>query len=236
MFAETNVDYETTLFTDPKGKYSMEFPSDGWSIHTYPGSWPKAMIRDSDGKTAIMLSHHVSKLQNHLLGSTDQEILQSIHKSNLDNCKDDMIVQGFSWYGCFKFEVIDKKTVYTNQGEKLWMVDMTFTTDDKYYFIDTEIFDGDNDSWSITARTNSKDSEQIWKFDTENLQKIRETMKSFTILKPDTTPEPTELSNVQKIPDWVRNIFIWYGEEQISETELLGAIQFLVQQGIIDLE
>ena len=28
VFAETNVDYETTLFTDPKGKYSIEFPSD----------------------------------------------------------------------------------------------------------------------------------------------------------------------------------------------------------------
>jgi hypothetical protein len=42
--------------------------------------------------------------------------------------------------------------------------------------------------------------------------------------------------SIEKIPSWVRQIFIWYGEEQISETELLGAIQFLVQQGIIELE
>lgn len=36
-----------------------------------------------------------------------------------------------------------------------------------------------------------------------------------------------------KLPEWVRNIFIWYGEKKISEDELIGAIQFLVKQGII---
>jgi len=39
----------------------------------------------------------------------------------------------------------------------------------------------------------------------------------------------------QKIPDWVRNIFIWYGEEKISEDELIGAIQFLIKEGIIKI-
>ena len=47
-----------------------------------------------------------------------------------------------------------------------------------------------------------------------------------------TVEEPTE----NKIPDWVRNIFIWYANEQISEIELIGAIEYLVQQGIIELE
>ena len=42
--------------------------------------------------------------------------------------------------------------------------------------------------------------------------------------------------SIQKIPNWVRNIFIWYASEQISEDELLHAIKYLVQQGIIDLE
>ena len=41
--------------------------------------------------------------------------------------------------------------------------------------------------------------------------------------------------SIPKIPDWVRNIFIWYGEEKISEDELLNAIKFLVNQGIINL-
>ena len=41
--------------------------------------------------------------------------------------------------------------------------------------------------------------------------------------------------SVQKVPDWVRNIFIWYAENKISEDELLNAIKFLVNQGIINL-
>ena len=42
--------------------------------------------------------------------------------------------------------------------------------------------------------------------------------------------------SIQKIPSWVRQIFIWYAAEQITEADLLGAIQFLAQQGIIELE
>jgi hypothetical protein len=38
-----------------------------------------------------------------------------------------------------------------------------------------------------------------------------------------------------KIPAWVRNVFIWYGDGKISEDDLLGAIKFLVDSGIIQL-
>ena len=189
VFAETNVDYETTLFTDPKGKYSIEFPSDKWQVQIYPGQTNvKIMIRDQMSETVMMLSHHVYQ-KNPRVDWTDQEILQWIHEFNIGMCANNSFSMGFSWYGCFKFEAVDKKIAYTNQGEKLWMVDMTFTNYlDKYYFIETDICNGCNDTWSITARTTVKDSKQDWKFDTENLQKIRETIKSFTILKPDTTP------------------------------------------------
>jgi len=36
-----------------------------------------------------------------------------------------------------------------------------------------------------------------------------------------------------EIPEWVRNIFIWYAEGSISEGELLDSIKVLIQQGII---
>ena len=42
--------------------------------------------------------------------------------------------------------------------------------------------------------------------------------------------------SIQKIPNWVRQIFIWYAAEQISESDLLNAIQFLANQGIINLD
>jgi len=40
----------------------------------------------------------------------------------------------------------------------------------------------------------------------------------------------------QKIPEWVRNIFVWYAQDQVSEDELLNALKFLVQQDIIRLD
>jgi hypothetical protein len=33
----------------------------------------------------------------------------------------------------------------------------------------------------------------------------------------------------------VKNIFIWYGQDQVSEDDLLNAIKFLVNQGIIKI-
>ena len=36
----------------------------------------------------------------------------------------------------------------------------------------------------------------------------------------------------EKIPDWMKNVFLWYGQDQISETEVLNAIQWLVDNGI----
>jgi len=43
----------------------------------------------------------------------------------------------------------------------------------------------------------------------------------------------TSLVFGESIPDWVRNIFVWYGEEQIGEDELLNALQYLIESKII---
>lgn len=40
----------------------------------------------------------------------------------------------------------------------------------------------------------------------------------------------------QKIPEWVKNIFNWYKDDQISEDEVREAIKFLIQQNIIRLD
>ena len=45
-----------------------------------------------------------------------------------------------------------------------------------------------------------------------------------------------DMEEIQKIPDWVKNIFTWYSQDQISEDEVLNAIKFLINQLIIDLD
>ena len=40
----------------------------------------------------------------------------------------------------------------------------------------------------------------------------------------------------EKIPTWVKDIFLWYEEDQISEDDLINVIRFLVSEGIVDLD
>jgi len=40
---------------------------------------------------------------------------------------------------------------------------------------------------------------------------------------------------LDKIPSWVHDIFIWYADETISENELLTALEYLISQGIINV-
>jgi len=47
------------------------------------------------------------------------------------------------------------------------------------------------------------------------------------------TPFLLEDEIAQIIPEWVRNIFLWYGQGQIGENDLINAIQYLIQEGII---
>lgn len=37
----------------------------------------------------------------------------------------------------------------------------------------------------------------------------------------------------KEIPEWIRNIFAFYSEKKISEDELINAIQFLIDEGIL---
>lgn len=50
---------------------------------------------------------------------------------------------------------------------------------------------------------------------------------SFTIFSNDAYSEETAL------PEWVKNIFVWYGQDQISEGELLDALQYLINNKIL---
>jgi len=58
-------------------------------------------------------------------------------------------------------------------------------------------------------------------------------MKSFPITLPQLS-EPNNSSS--KIPDWVKNIFGWYAQDQVSEDELLNAIKYLINEKILVLD
>ncbi len=50
------------------------------------------------------------------------------------------------------------------------------------------------------------------------------------------SPSTTELTSDKKIPEWVKNIMGWYAEGLTEEHEIISAIKFLIEEGIIILD
>jgi len=70
---------------------------------------------------------------------------------------------------------------------------------------------------------------------TVNVNKNR-TIVCFTILLLIGLVIPNSQAEELKIPDWIKNIFSWYGQGQISEDDVLNAIKFLVENQIIQID
>jgi len=49
----------------------------------------------------------------------------------------------------------------------------------------------------------------------------------------DSIQQAVGLELTAKIPEWIKNVFLWYGQDQISENELLDAIKYLIDEGIL---
>ena len=47
---------------------------------------------------------------------------------------------------------------------------------------------------------------------------------------------PNSFAEEPKLPDWIKNIFVWFGQGQISEDDVLNAITFLVTNQIIQID
>ena len=45
-----------------------------------------------------------------------------------------------------------------------------------------------------------------------------------------------QVVSAQALPDWIKNTALWYGEGNISETEFLNAIKYLIENKIIIIE
>ena len=84
-----------------------------------------------------------------------------------------------------------------------------------------------SDKMEFFYTVNVDDPLGIYHFSIPNL--LNGTFEILSDIKPDEKDE-------SQIPEWIRNIFIWYGEQKVTETELINAIRFLVNNGIINLD
>ena len=42
--------------------------------------------------------------------------------------------------------------------------------------------------------------------------------------------------SAESVPEWVKNNALWYGQGDISETEFLNAMKFLIEQGVLVID
>ncbi len=81
----------------------------------------------------------------------------------------------------------------------------------------------DNNSTSITEIENEQDNNSTSITETENEQE--EILEDSELIS-NGEIEP-------KVPEWVRNIALWYGEGILSEDEFIDAIRFLIKEGVV---
>jgi hypothetical protein len=104
-----------------------------------------------------------------------------------------------------------------------------------------EVFSQKGDSIASTTFTLIKPSEYGIKSVTNNLESKESISESSVELNDTANNESdesslqtnSELENVPKIPAWVKSIFSLYSDGSITENELLGALEFLIEQGIL---
>jgi len=120
----------------------------------------------------------------------------------------------------------DSNIFFTNEGGNFWS-DYSLDCDDNN---SDKICD---EPYPFSGGTIGVNDQKVW---TEKNAWENYPITSSVEVQPEPTPElETITPKIQKVPDWVRNIFVWYGEERISEDELIRGIQFLVKEGIIKI-
>ncbi len=126
-------------------------------------------------------------------------------------------------------------------GNSLWSVQVAYPFLESDIKIGDQAFLGEFEIHIRTEKGSQTASTQFsifeYTYGPESIPEITSTPELEPTLEPEPTPlsEPAN-STTNKIPEWVKDIFLWYSQDQISEDEIISAIQYLVNEGIIKLK
>ena len=79
---------------------------------------------------------------------------------------------------------------------------------------------------------------KVGSYDIEIISQCREIHREICTHQNESTSITVEKESKQnkKVPDWVKNVFVWYAQDKVTEEELLSAIEFLVNQNVIQIQ
>lgn len=231
--------YAVKTYIDTINGFEIDYPSN-WYSYSTGGSDELFKIKASnrireegDGSLAVF------KMDNR---STEYSlsVLDEFVNIARENCESQNRDE------CDKFTLISKDLIPINQKQS-------------YYFSFTSLINGikttqwvgiipnDNEAWVVAAKSvkptkwsdEIKESIKSFRIIPANLPKvIQTTQQNQTQIDPPSLKldgRPNEPST-QKIPDWVKNTMGWYAHGLISEDEIISAIKFLIEEGIIKLD
>ena len=216
-------DSDYTTYQNPQFGYSMSIPL-GWIVDDQPytsefGDFDKitstAAISDKEDWDHYIEISFVEK-DNLISNYSGAQYFHQVNSSLKENCN--AAIPELDGYHCINYTILANKEIVIN-GKAAYQITDSWTEvyqngeETEFISIITDIPMGD-DVWNIEVYSVKERFE-------ENKEQIMNIINSF------------ELTEIQKIPDWVKETMGWYIEGKISEDEMIQALQFLIKEKII---
>jgi len=126
----------------------------------------------------------------------------------------------------------DKTILMSEKTDELWNVDVA------YIVSEYELGEQKVGNYELFVYTEFGSSIARIEFSIvqSSLSEIQQESESITVSDSTDISELTaDDSDEPKIPEWVKDVFLWYGQDLITEDELIAALQFLILEGILDV-
>jgi len=178
------------------------------------GYYSMQLIQSSTGKilseTEILITPRDNNLWGaQIAGMLDEDKINKNGKPILGNYEIKVITEYGSYSGSASFKIIkssESKPAPSTTVQK-----------------SSELVEEETTSTEIEIETETETEIEI-ELETESEQD--------TIVQPQITSNGVVPSI---IPDWIKNIALWYGQGNVTEDEFINAIKFLINQGIIEV-
>jgi len=257
--AQTTNDIVFDTYTNSDYGFSIKYPQN-WYIIYEVVEWEPTEY--DDGSVQIVTFYENPDLSGHYVDLTlikndtyarnyeGQEYLQQIQQLQKSTCVDYVEIG----YKCEDHSLIDSK-IFSIDGHKAYQITEKFTETQKNekpsknIGILTDIIYGTN-IWSIYSynieseypKVASAIEEIVNSFDLdetvlEDFNKSDDTVKQESVSNQELKAlwHNLQVFNEWKIPQWPSNLFIWYDEGRISGGEIMDALEFLMKEGIINI-
>jgi len=124
--------------------------------------------------------------------------------------------------------VIDITTKkYDGQSREVYELKSTTSSSKDGYVSETDITRFHDKSTGILLELNAKIMSINAVVGAANVEIILQSIENSS------SESQSPILEANSIPDWVKNIFLWYGQDKVSEDELLDAIKYLINEGIL---